>query len=1300
MGQKPRFGSKTVSQRDAFKGIHMQADRHLLLGLLALQCDFITKYQLVTAFRDWTSNKSRSLEQILTDNKAINPQQQSLLAALVEEHLKQHDNDPEKSLASLSSLPTITHELQLLGNAELNASLLTIKVKEPYAELVKTDNFDNLQAQSGRFIVLRAHAKGGLGQVSVALDSELNRQVALKEMLDKYADDSASQQRFVQEAEITGQLEHPGIVPVYGLGTYGNGRPYYAMRFVEGDNLRHAVERFHKSRRPNEQLTGARAVEFRNLLGRFVDVCNAIEYAHSRQVLHRDLKPDNVLLGPYGETLVVDWGLAKALGKDDESVQDFPVRPVKPRSGSHGETLEGSAIGTPAYMSPEQAFGKVQSLGPATDVYSLGATLYAVLTGAPPVQGDTQVDTLDKVRRGEIERPHKVWTSVPKPLEAACLKAMSLKPCDRYASARSLADEIEKWLADEPVSAYQEPIGVRARRWIKRHPSVVSATAACTLLGLSGALIFAALQGAHTKELEGKNKTISDQVVEVTKRKEEAERERSRAEEREQDAIAAVKRFGDAVSSNYELKNNPKLETLRKELLKEPLGFFKQLKERLQNNGSTSKESLDSLAGASFDLASLTDQIGDKQDAIAAYKEAISIRERLAREHPYITEFQIALAISRQNLGDLLSQTGKRDEATEAHQQARTTLEQLARETPSITKLQSALALSRINLGVSLSETGKPDEAIAAFQQAKTTLELLARENPSVTGFQSALATSCDNLGTWLSKTGKPVEALAVLEQAQTTLEQLVRDNPSVASFQDSLAYSHTKLGDLLSQTGKPYEALAAYERAKAIREQLAIENPSVTDLQSALASTCNNLGALLTQTGKTEQAIAAFEQAKNTLERLARENPSVMEFQNSLARSYINIGFVLGETGKLAEALVALKKAKATLEQLAQENPSVTDFQLLLAGSLSNLGLFLSQINEPDEALAAYEQAKTILQRLVQENNSVIEYLSNLAQCHNNLGNLLSQFGKTEQALAAFEHAKTNFEQLAMKNPSVTEFQSDLGGSLNNLATIHLDFQRFDQARDLLREAIKFQKAALENNPQHPVYRRFLKNHYMNLIKTANGLHDKSLESEARAGLLEVAVSDSQFAEIDQRLKEVSAGEVTKDVQEVLTLAARAYDLQEFVLAAKLYGDAISQAPTLVEDRQLQILYNAACSAALAASGQSFDTPPLDESAKTKLRSEALTWLKQELTQWQKLFDDGPEFEAKQTVTKTLAHWQKDSDLASIRDVDKLSALPEAERKEWEAFWTEMKELHAKVSAEVATPSMKPKDKDATGPQ
>ena len=286
-------------------------------------------------------------------------------------------------------------------------------------------------SSGGRFRILRFEAAGGLGEVYVAHDEELHREVALKQIKDEHADIQDRRSRFVVEAEITGGLEHPGIVPVYGLGHYDDGRPYYAMRFIQGESLKEAIKRFHQAEEPGRD-PAARSLELRQLLRRFLDVCNAIQYAHDRGVLHRDLKPGNVMLGPYGETLVVDWGLAKVVGRPDPTL---PEETLQPASGSDvAATVAGVAIGTPAYMSPEQARGDLDRLGPASDVYSLGATLYHLLTGQAPFQSTDRTALQAQVIAGEFPPPRQVHAGVPAGMDAICRKAMAREPQDRYAT--------------------------------------------------------------------------------------------------------------------------------------------------------------------------------------------------------------------------------------------------------------------------------------------------------------------------------------------------------------------------------------------------------------------------------------------------------------------------------------------------------------------------------------------------------------------------------------------------------------------------------------------------------------------------------------------------------------------------------------------------------------------------------------------------------------------------------------------------------------------------------------------------
>jgi hypothetical protein len=269
------------------------ADRNLLFGLLALQNGLIDQAQLVAAFQAWTRDKARPLADHLAALGYLDADDRAAVEAMAALHLKRHGGDAERSLAAIPAGRSTREGLAGLADPDLGGTLAHVGSTPTHddGDPDRTTHYSVGSATSDgqRFRVLRPHARGGLGAVFVALDAELHREVALKQILDQHADDPNSRQRFVLEAEITGGLEHPGIVPVYGLGTYSDGRPYYAMRFIKGDSLKEAIARFHADEALRED-SGRRSLELRKLLRRFLDVCNAIEYAHSRGVLHRDIR--------------------------------------------------------------------------------------------------------------------------------------------------------------------------------------------------------------------------------------------------------------------------------------------------------------------------------------------------------------------------------------------------------------------------------------------------------------------------------------------------------------------------------------------------------------------------------------------------------------------------------------------------------------------------------------------------------------------------------------------------------------------------------------------------------------------------------------------------------------------------------------------------------------------------------------------------------------------------------------------------------------------------------------------------
>ena len=1274
--------------------------RNLLFGLLAFQTNFIDRRALLAAFDDWTNDKSRPLGQVLIDQGTITEDLHALIDGLVAAHLARHGDEPAQSLAALTPIGSVRKDLEALADPETRASLFQVSAAradfDPYATkapseadqassdgpagsdpfATKAPSVGTATSSGVRFQVLRPLNQGGMGVVSVALDKELDRSIALKEIRETAADDREYRARFLAEAEITGKLEHPGIIPIYGLGTYGDGRPFYAMRLIRGDktgSLMDAIARFHKE--PNRS---DRVVEFRGLLGRFLDVCNAISYAHSKGVLHRDLKPDNILLGPYGETLVVDWGLAKAAGRAETVLHSDSEHVRLNLSGSElSPTLAGGAFGTPEYAPPEQMTGDLPNVGPRSDVYGLGAVLYCLMTGQAPFsrKGIDLGKLIQKIEAGEFPPPRQIRADLSKSLEAICLKAMNRKPAERYESVQKLASDVERYLADEPIAAYREPWTLRVRRWAKRHRTGVTAAAVALVVSSVGLGAITAIQTKARNELAIKNTELVDANRSLAE-------QRHRAEDREDQAIAAVRRFGDAITNEPELKNNPALDPLRKRLLGEPLAFFRALRDRLQSDRDTRPESLARLAQASFDLGSLTDEIGDKQDALIAYQESQAILRRLAEANPAVTEFQSQLADSHNNLGALLSATGKPVEALAAYESALAIWRRLAEANPAVTEFQSRQAGSHNNIGTVLRETGKPAEASEAYESALAIRRRLAEANPAVTKFQSHLAGSHHNLGALLSATGKPAEALAAYESALAIWRRLAEANPAVTEFQSRLAGSHHNIGNLLSDTGRPAEALEAYESALAIQRRLAEANPAVTEFQSRLADSHHNIGNLLSATGKPAEALAAYESALAIQRRLAEANPAVTEFQSRLATSHLSIGVLLSAAGKPAEALAAYESALAIWRRLAEANPAVTEFQSRLATSHLSIGVLLSAAGKPAEALEAYESALAIQRRLAEANPAVTEFQSQLAGSHHYIGNLLSAAGKPAEASEAYESALAIWRGLTRQHPESPYFASCLGGSLNNLATIDLNAERFEAARGRLRAAVEWQRKALASNPANPTYRQFLGNHLGNLILAARGLGDPEGLAEAERELTALRDSDPAIVALDARLAAVIAGDQKPtDAAERLPLAERAYDKSRHATAARLWDEAIAADPKLGDDRQAQHRYNAACAAALAGTGHGKDVPEPDLDAQAALRAQALGWLRAELAAWDQVVEDGGA-DAKGFVAGTLDHWKADSDLAGVRDLAELDKLPEAERSEWRGLWADVEQLRAEIAS------------------
>ncbi len=290
------------------------------------------------------------------------------------------------------------------------------------------------------------HSTGGLGEVWRAWDDLLEREVALKRLKLGMAEQELHRARFFREAKITGRLDHPGVVPIYDFTTSEDGRHcFYTMRFIRGRTLREVLQAFHRGHVANGRMTVGG--ELLQLLGYFLSVCNTVAFAHSRRIIHRDLKGDNVIVGEFGEVLVLDWGLAKDLSETDAPQDASP--PIGLHLGARDdETTPGHPFGTPSYMSPEQALGEVTRIDERTDVYGLAAILYEILAGRPPFGGDDIEAVVHDVISCPPIPPSAEVAGVPAELEAVCLRGLAKLPSERPESAAALASEVRTWISD------------------------------------------------------------------------------------------------------------------------------------------------------------------------------------------------------------------------------------------------------------------------------------------------------------------------------------------------------------------------------------------------------------------------------------------------------------------------------------------------------------------------------------------------------------------------------------------------------------------------------------------------------------------------------------------------------------------------------------------------------------------------------------------------------------------------------------------------------------------------------------
>jgi serine/threonine-protein kinase len=1126
-----------------------------------------------------------------------------------------------------------------------------------------------------RYQVLTEVAQGGMGRVFRGRDTVLDRPLALKVLRDEHRGRASMVQRFLLEARTCGQLQHPGIVPLHDLGTLPDGRPFFAMKLVEGQTL--------------AALLAARADPAQDrprLLKVLEQVCQAVAYAHSKGVLHRDLKPANVMVGAFGEVQVMDWGLAKVLGLSDGDTGASPPGPGEADSrdtdGAGPRTEAGTALGTPAYMAPEQARGELERLDARCDVFGLGAILCELLTGRPPYGGGNGAAILSQAAHGELGEAAARLEACGADAELVGLakRCLAAERDDRPRTAgevagaltdylagveaRLRAAELERAAAEAQVAEARAKAAAerRARRW-----QLGLAAAVLALVGLAaGGGLWLEQLGARARQDWEQRRDRARHAVAVLLRQVVEPRLQGRWAEAEAVLTQAEDRLPEADSPE-----------LREQVAqaRADLRMVKRLEEaRLGKPRLVSGEVDTAPAGPAFSQAFTEhglDVFAGGAEGAAEQVRRSAVREQLvaALDHWAVVEKdgkrqERLLDVARQADPGTWSERF-RDLAVWGD---RVALEKLVQEAD-VAKLSPQLLAA---LGIALRRHEDRDWQKWRLEVARRAGpgEWRARFlNPAVwedPAAQARLTQEAD--GAKLPRQLLAARGTALRRLSVPFLKEAQRRHPN--DF-----WLNFFLGNALLK-GAPQEAVGYYRAALALRQHVSVYN---------------DLGIAYANQGQLDDAIAAYKEATRLSEKkhyqpyygfglaLAKNKQwgdAIAPYRQAIAlrkdftSAHYELGIALAETGKLDGAILEFKEAIRCDKQLGE--------------AYNQLGRAYLKKRRWDDAVAVYRK--------------FLDIDKTVAPAHNDLGYALEAAGKVQEAIDAYEDA------IRLK-PDYAKAHNNLGNALMQQKQLALAICSLHRAVELDPEyakayanlAFAFQMKGQPDKALAP-YREAIK-HFRKAVHVQPGL------AKAYLGLGGALFQGGQFPEalgafqrgrdllqpgdplrqpLSQTIHwaEVLSGQAQPANDAVRVELAQLCQRQEmgrYVSSARLWRAAFASNSRLADHLEKGHRYNAARAAARAGCGQGHDAPQLGEKERAGWRKQALDWLRADLALRGKQLKSGPPG-AVGAARKALEHWERDSDLAGLRDKGGLAKLPAAERAEWEKFWAEVAALRQKA--------------------
>ncbi|MEZ4404009.1 MAG: protein kinase [Kofleriaceae bacterium] len=855
-------------------------------------------------------------------------------------------------------------------------------------------------ADPAQYVAEREVARGGMGRIIAAHDRVLGRPVALKELLHADPEHAA---RFRREALITARLQHPAIVPVYQAGRWPSGEPFYAMKLVSGRPLDRAI-------------ADAVTLEQRlALLPTITAAVDAIAYAHAKRIVHRDLKPANVLVGDFGEIVVIDWGLAKDL--DDDAADSLPglrterARPPTATAGTSddgGLTLAGAVMGTPAYMPPEQARG--EAVDERADVFSLGAMLYHLVAGAPPYAATTATDVIAAAIEGKVTALAVRVPEAPTDLTAIITRAMAHESGDRYPSAQALAEELRRFQTGKLVAAHRYTVRERLARFVRKHKAAVA-------IGAVAALAFAVLGTLALRRI----------VVE----RDRAEGQRRLADQRR----AAAEQVIDYLISD----TRTRLGAIgRKDLLAgigaQVRDYYRRLADSPTGLGDDERERL---AIALYTLGQAEEERGDLAAAEVTLADARAQLERLrdrGDDDPRHLDRRRLMAEVLVESGRILHGRGEYAREVATYRDALVHYQAVLARRPDDRAALLGSASARDLIGDVTRNQGNLDDAFAEYQAAmgarQRVVDAAAPGADDLTA-NADLATSHLKIASTLQARGDSAGALDEYRACERLRARVATADPENSSRQFELAKARIQVADMARELGDLATAETTYTRALGSLDALLRKDPGNATWARERGLVLSNWGYALIDKGDARNATQILDQALDNHTRLVAKDPSNTSWQIDLSRIHFRLADARLWRGDVRGALAGYHAARDLRLALLGKDPGSPLWRRLVAWSDAKIGYAELLGSNLDAALTAATAARDARAELVAATPAQAGLRNELAQSELLIARIHARAGRATDALAAVDRAIAGVDKLVADDEVNLEWKETLVGAL-----------------------------------------------------------------------------------------------------------------------------------------------------------------------------------------------------------------------------------------------------------------------------